>query len=184
MYTKVTAAFGKKYDEAHQTFAVVAMINKVLDSVGQINHKAIPSLEDIERYKADSEEEEQCKKIIRKGARESGSIEKFHKEMKDAYKQYDVMLKYNLNPKYDERGALVGDDYSNAKERFYGNNDVAGPNAEHCWICLRSQKNQGLNRLLLKRPNSTQLPYIPIRFLIGRAKKMEQGSWRTGRSAR
>jgi cell wall-associated protease len=131
LYTKVTAEFGKKYDEAHQTFAVVSMINKMLDSVGQIHHKAIPSLEDIENYKADSEEEEQCKKIIRRGSKDSGSMEKFHKEMKDAYKQYDVMLRYNLNPKYDQRAELVGDDYSNAKERFYGNNDVAGPNAEH-----------------------------------------------------
>ncbi|WEK18690.1 MAG: S8 family peptidase [Candidatus Pedobacter colombiensis] len=131
LYTKVTAEFGKKYDDAHQAFAVISIINKMLDSVGQINHKTIPSLEDMERYKADSEEEEQCKKIIRRGAKESGSMEKFHKEMKDAYKQYDVMLRYNLNPKYDQRAELVGDDYSNASERFYGNNDVKGPNAEH-----------------------------------------------------
>lgn len=131
LYTKVTAEFGKKYDEAHQSFAVLSMINKMLDSVGQTHHKAIPSLEDIENYKADSEEEEQCKKIIRRGSRDSGSMEKFHKEMKDAYKQYDVMLRYNLNPKYDQRAELVGDDYSNANERIYGNNDVTGPNAEH-----------------------------------------------------
>ncbi|MDR6785702.1 cell wall-associated protease [Pedobacter africanus] len=131
LYTKVTAEFGKKYDEAHQSFAVISIINKMLDSVGRITNKAIPSLEDIESYKADNEEEEQCKKIIRKGSKESGSMEKFHKEMKDAYKQYDVMLRYNLNPKYDQRGELVGDDYANAKERFYGNSDVAGPNAEH-----------------------------------------------------
>ncbi|SMD07531.1 S8 family peptidase [Pedobacter africanus] len=131
LYTKVTAEFGRKYDEAHQSFAVISIINKLLDSVGRIRNKTIPSLEDIESYKADSEEEEQCKKIIRKGAKESGSMEKFHKEMKDAYKQYDIMLRYNLNPKYDQREELVGDDYANAKERFYGNNDVAGPNAEH-----------------------------------------------------
>jgi cell wall-associated protease len=131
LYTKVTAEFGKKYDDAHQTFAVISIINKMLDSVGKINHKAIPSLEDLERYKADSEEEEQCKKIIRRGAKDSGSMEKFHKEMKDAYKQYDVMLRYNLNPKYDQRAELVGDDYSNAEERYYGNNDVMGPNADH-----------------------------------------------------
>lgn len=131
LYTKVTAEFGKKYDDAHQTFAIISIINRMLDSVGQINHKTIPSLEDMERYKADNEEEEQCKKIIRRGAKESGSMEKFHKEMKDAYKQYDVMLRYNLNPKYDERAELVGDDYSNARERNYGNNDVMGPNADH-----------------------------------------------------
>jgi len=131
LYTKATTEFGIKYNDAHETFAVVAVINKVLDSVGSLHHKAIPSLEDIDNYKADDEMEEHCKKIIRKGARESGSMEKFHKEMKDAYKQYDVMLRYNLNPKYDQRAELVGDDYSNGRERFYGNNDVAGPNAEH-----------------------------------------------------
>lgn len=131
LYTKATAEFGKKYDDAHQSFAVISIINKMLDSVASVVRKPIPSLEDMENYKADSEEEEQCKKIIRRGAKESGSMEKFHKEMKDAYKQYDVMLRYNLNPKYDQRAELVGDDYNNSRERIYGNNDVAGPNAEH-----------------------------------------------------
>lgn len=131
LYNKANTQFGKKYDDAHQSFAVISIINKMLDSVAVANHKAIPSLEDMENYKADSEEEEQCKKIIRRGAKESGSMEKFHKEMKDAYKQYDVMLRYNLNPKYDQRAELVGDDYSNSRERIYGNNDVKGPNADH-----------------------------------------------------
>ncbi len=131
LYLKANAEFGKKYNEAHYTFGIVSMINKVLDSVAVINNKKIPSLEDIDKYVADNEDEEQVKKIIRGGSKDSGGIDKFYKEMKDAYKQYDVMLKYNLNVKYDQRQELVGDDYSNPKERLYGNNDVAGPNAEH-----------------------------------------------------
>ncbi|ATP57681.1 peptidase S8 [Pedobacter ginsengisoli] len=131
LYLKANAEFGKKYNEAHYTFGIVSMINKVLDSVAFINNKKIPSLEDIDKYVADNEDEEQVKKIIRGGSKDSGGIDKFYKEMKDAYKQYDVMLKYNLNVKYDQRQELVGDDYSNPKERLYGNNDVAGPNAEH-----------------------------------------------------
>lgn len=131
LYTKVTAEFGKKYNEADQTFGVVFAINKLMDSVATLHKKPIASLEDIDGYKAEDETEEQIKKIIKSGAKESGSIEKFHKEIKDAYKQYDVMLKYNLNPRYDQRAELVGDDYSNARERNYGNNDVKGPNAEH-----------------------------------------------------
>jgi len=131
IYNKANAEFGRKYDDAHQSFAVISIINRMLDSVATEVRKPIPSLEDMENYKADSEEEEQCKKIIRRGAKESGSMEKFHKEMKDAYKQYDVMLRYNLNPKYDQRAELVGDDYSNSREHIYGNNDVAGPDAEH-----------------------------------------------------
>jgi len=131
LYLKANAEFGKKYNDAHYTFGIVSMINKVLDSVAIINHKKIPTLDDIDKYVADNEDEEQVKKIIRGGSKDSGGIDKFYKEMKDAYKQYDVMLKYNLNVKYDQRKELVGDDYTNAKERLYGNNDVAGPNAEH-----------------------------------------------------
>ena len=131
LYLKANAEFGKKYNEAHYTFGIVSMINKVLDSVAVINNKKIPTLDDIDKYVADNEDEEQVKKIIRGGAKDSGGIDKFYKEMKDAYKQYDVMLKYNLNLKYDQRKELVGDDYTNPRERLYGNNDVAGPNAEH-----------------------------------------------------
>ncbi|MET3114836.1 cell wall-associated protease [Pedobacter sp. CG_S7] len=131
LYNKVTTEFGKKYDDADQNFRVLNAINKVLDSVALVNKKVIPSFSDIENYKADNEMEERVKKIIRSGSKESGSFNAFYKEIKDAYKQYDVMLRYNLNPAYDQRKELVGDDYDNSKERFYGNNDVKGPNAEH-----------------------------------------------------
>jgi cell wall-associated protease len=131
LYTKVTAEFGKKYDEADQEYRVLYAINKVLDSVASVTKKAVPSLDDVEAYKAADEMEEQVKKIIRTGSRKSNGFNKFYKEVKDAYKQTDVMLHYNLNPKYDMRQQLVGDDYSNSKERLYGNPDVTGPNAEH-----------------------------------------------------
>lgn len=39
-------------------------------------------------------------------------------------------LEYGLNPEYDPRG-LVGDDYADVTERFYGNTDVAGPDPNH-----------------------------------------------------
>jgi subtilisin family serine protease len=39
-------------------------------------------------------------------------------------------LEYGLNPAFDPRH-IVGDDYSNPRERVYGNADVEGPKAEH-----------------------------------------------------
>ncbi len=131
LYKKVLADFGKKYDDASSTFPVYIVIKKVLDSVAFINKKPIPSLEDIERYKADDEMEEYVKKIIRKGAKEDGSIEKFYKNIAKGYHELEVMLKYNLNENYNQRAELVGDDYENSAERIYGNNDVTGPNSEH-----------------------------------------------------
>jgi cell wall-associated protease len=131
LYQKATQEFGEKYNEAHQSFSYINMVTKLLDSVAIVNHKNVPSTEDIDRYAPDSEEEEQIKKFIRSGAKERGGMEKFYKDMKDAYKQYDVMLKYNLNLEYDKRSELVGDNYNDSNEHIYGNGDVIGPNAEH-----------------------------------------------------
>jgi cell wall-associated protease len=131
LYTKVTAEFGKKYDEADQEYRVLYAINKVLDSVATVNKQTLPTFEEVESYKAADDMEEQVKKIIRSGSRKSNGFDKFYKEVKDAYKQTEAMLRYNLNPKYDERERLVGDNYANSKEQFYGNADVTGPDAKH-----------------------------------------------------
>lgn len=131
LYKKMVGDFGKKYEDASNTFAVLIAINKVLDAAAKTANKAVPDYEDVEKYKADDETEEQVKTIIRRGSRDDGGFDKFYKNIKDGYKQYDAMLKYNLNPKYDMRAELVGDDYSNSNERYYGNNDVKGPDAFH-----------------------------------------------------
>ena len=39
-------------------------------------------------------------------------------------------VKYAYNPEFDTR-AIIGDDYSNQTEKYYGNNDVEGPDALH-----------------------------------------------------
>ena len=131
LYKRIVGEFGKKYQEASQTFPVLIAIKKVMDSVAKINNKKIPTLDEIDSYKADNEEEEQVKTIIRKGARQDGSFDKFYNNIMDAYTQYDATLKYNLNMNYDMRAELVGDDYSNPYQKNYGNNDVAGPDAKH-----------------------------------------------------
>ncbi|WP_316821723.1 S8 family serine peptidase [Pedobacter gandavensis] len=131
LYTKVTAEFGRKYDEADQKFRTLLAITQILDSAALFYNKPIPTLEDIESFKPSTDMDGQIKKIIKSGAKESGNMANFYHEIKDAYKQYDIMLRYNLNPKYDQRAELVGDNYSNSYETYYGNNDIKGPNAIH-----------------------------------------------------
>jgi cell wall-associated protease len=131
LFTKARTQFGVLYNNAVDNFRYLSVINHVIDSVARVNNKPIPSAEDFDKYVADNEEEEQVKKIIRAGIKENKGVEKFVAEMKDAYKQYDVTLRYNLNLKYNERQELVGDNYEDAKQRNYGNSDIMGPNAEH-----------------------------------------------------
>ena len=131
LFTKARTQFGVLYNNAVDNFRYLSVINHVIDSVARVNNKPIPSADDFDKYVADNEEEEQVKKIIRAGIKENKGVEKFVAEMKDAYEQYDVTLRYNLNLKYNERQELVGDNYEDAKQRNYGNSDVMGPNAEH-----------------------------------------------------
>lgn len=130
LYQKVTKEFGEKYNEAHASFSAISTITKILDSAATLAKQKVPTLENIDLYQATGEEEEYYVKYIKKGARKDG-MEKFYEEMKDAYKQFDVMLNYNLNMDYDPRPKLVGDNYANSNERIYGNSDVKGPNADH-----------------------------------------------------
>lgn len=43
---------------------------------------------------------------------------------------YKTAVEIGYNPDYDSR-SIVGDDYSDPKERYYGNNDVKGPDPSH-----------------------------------------------------
>ncbi len=46
------------------------------------------------------------------------------------YKQLDTQVNYGFNPDFDPRG-IVGDNYADLSERYYGNADVAGPDPDH-----------------------------------------------------
>ncbi len=56
--------------------------------------------------------------------------EELSDQLSDGLKYYGNRFKYNYNVDYDPR-SIVGDDYSNKQERYYGNNSVEGPDAFH-----------------------------------------------------
>ncbi len=49
---------------------------------------------------------------------------------KEGLDEYASMVEYGYNEEFNPR-AIVGDDYSNPREKHYGNNDVKGPDASH-----------------------------------------------------
>ena len=56
-------------------------------------------------------------------------------------------LDYAYNPDYDSRKLIVKDNYTDSNERFYGNNDVEGPDATvypRSWNSWRSSRKWNL----------------------------------------
>ncbi len=54
----------------------------------------------------------------------------FDAQKAEATEYFDAQLNYGLNLDFDPR-SIVGDNYNDVNERYYGNNDVQGPDAFH-----------------------------------------------------
>ncbi len=65
-----------------------------------------------------------------RNAGEDADVNEYLKEVKEGVDYFGVIVKFGYNTNFNSR-EIVGDDYSNVYEKFYGNNDVKGPEAEH-----------------------------------------------------
>ena len=66
---------------------------------------------------------------------EVANVDAARKDIKEqlagAMEHFDNQLKYQYNPDFNDRAAIVGDNPENSYERYYGNNDSRGPDASH-----------------------------------------------------
>jgi len=59
-----------------------------------------------------------------------GTLDELAAQLKEGYDYFRVIAEYGYNEAFDSR-TIVGDNYSDLSERYYGNNDVQGPDAQH-----------------------------------------------------
>lgn len=52
-------------------------------------------------------------------------------DMKEGMDQSKNLLDYSLNPKFNPRATIIGDDPTNTTDRLYGNRDTHGPDPSH-----------------------------------------------------
>jgi subtilisin family serine protease len=102
----------------------------VLDAVVKKIGKPAPTKEDFENFKPEGQQEERIKGTILNVLNESDFNAFYESQILAGYKYYTAQVNYNYNIDYDPR-SIVGDNPNDSKERFYGNNDVKGPDALH-----------------------------------------------------
>ena len=71
----------------------------------------------------------QAKQII-SSLKANGASEKDIEDLDEYNQQLNDLSEYGLNPDFDPRH-IVGDDYDDLSDRYYGNNDVKGPGSDH-----------------------------------------------------
>ncbi|MEY3677907.1 MAG: hypothetical protein RI924_48 [Bacteroidota bacterium] len=129
-YQRLITDYAAELEAAKGGFYSISLFKKTLQEILEKMGKSSPKLADFENYKATNDLESRALKAVKSSLKEDPDFEKLKKELDESFQQYDVRLKYHLNMEYDSR-SMVGDDYTNSSERYYGSPDVKGPDAEH-----------------------------------------------------
>ncbi|WP_421939560.1 S8 family peptidase [Pedobacter sp.] len=129
-FKKARTDLEKQLGEAKANLAGYAGFKNALDGVVKKIGKENPSLEDFQNFKPSTDVEGRIQNALTGALKEMSFKDFYNDEIMEGYDHFKQQVDYNLNVDYNPR-TIVGDDPNNSKEKFYGNNDVAGPDAMH-----------------------------------------------------
>ncbi|NEU07292.1 S8 family serine peptidase [Flavihumibacter sp. R14] len=130
LYKRLITDYMEKLQTAQMGLANTTIFKRYIDEILAKMKVDKPTLADFEKYKPANDIEEKVLKAIKGELKKNPDFSKIKEDIDEGLTYYGNMVKYHLNLDFDPRDT-VGDDYSNSRERFYGNNDITGPDAEH-----------------------------------------------------
>lgn len=130
-YQKMINDYTTKLDEANFGNLNYGNLKKEVDTIVAAIGKDPQAITkaDFDKFNATSDRQKMIVRIAKKEL-EKVTFPKFYEDLEEGAKYYGNQIEYHLNKNYDSR-AIVGDNYEDASERFYGNADIKGPDAEH-----------------------------------------------------
>lgn len=130
LYTKeVKPAFLEKFYEAANTYL---RITEIVDAVDAIEEKlgGEVTAEKIEDYEPVGHAEELAVTNIKIFLGYGMGMEDIKAQLAGAIGHYKEQVEVSFNTSFNNRD-IVGDNYADPTERYYGNNDYRGPNGDH-----------------------------------------------------
>lgn len=130
-YQKMVADYASKMEQAQFGELNYSKLNENLTKILKAIGKAPKDItkKDLDSYDAKNDAEKMALRLAKKELEKNNFVE-FCKDINEATEYFTDQTKYHLNKDYDSR-TIVGDDYTDAAQRYYGNADVKGPDAGH-----------------------------------------------------
>ena len=129
-YQKMVTDYAAKTQEARFGQVSYTGLKRVVDTIVARIGKEKPTLADFSSYKADGDLEKMTLKIVKKELKSEPDFSVFYADLEDGVEHFNNQVNYHLNKEFDSRH-IVGDNYEDSSERYYGNADVTGPDADH-----------------------------------------------------
>lgn len=121
----------KKMKNAYEQ--LMEMVEIADEPIRKIVGKEVYSLEDIEKATEGKTYDDRTTQIVAfmKDILKGGiTSEELKKELPEALEHFDTQLKYHLNENFDPRKEILKDDENDFSTKYYGNNNVIGPNVK------------------------------------------------------
>ncbi len=130
-YGLMRADYNQQLEKAQKTYMIIDRFNSLLEAMLPKLNNPDPKLDDIKKYSPDNDGEKYVKNVLLSALGDYKDLADFREhEINEGMKHFKEQLDYHLNINFDSRDT-VGDNYANSNEHFYGNADVAGPDADH-----------------------------------------------------
>ncbi len=131
-FLKVEKAFKEKMEEGKQNLEFFDNLCTSVDAMVKDLGKNPISPEDLKNYNPTDNKLLMAKMFLNVYAQQMGTTDyqKVMDDLQEGKKQFESMVNYGYNVDFDPRN-IVGDNYQDASEKGYGNNEVKGPDGLH-----------------------------------------------------
>lgn len=130
-YQQLKSQYDRELAKAKQQLYGMKQFARTLDSLIAHVNKGKVTLEDLQGYQPVSQQEAHVKGVLMQQLQRYPDAVTFkEKEIDGGVEHFKDLVEYQLNLSYDSR-AVVGDNYDDVSQRYYGSSDVTGPDADH-----------------------------------------------------
>jgi subtilisin family serine protease len=129
-YEECKAEVEKGRESAKANLQQYTMIKDLCDQFVKALGTDNPSLNDLKKFRSNDQRLTQIKQIFIQGVESGDTFKGILAQILEGYDHFYSKYNYHFNPDYNSR-SIVGDNYADVNERYYGNNDVKGPDSHH-----------------------------------------------------
>lgn len=129
-YKKLEKTVEEEHHKAENSKAMYTGILESVNSVVEAIGKEEPTKEDLDNFDTDNPALLQASQILGSMLGDGATIAEVREQIQGGIDYFSGQADYNYNLDYNVR-SIVGDNYADSYERYYGNNDVKGPDASH-----------------------------------------------------
>jgi subtilisin family serine protease len=136
-FVKVKEKYGRLKERNEQQYKIYSSLYRnmkhSIDTLKATMKKNALLPEEVKKFESEDPELLFAKGFLLqlyRNAGEDADLNEYLKEIKEGVDYFGVIVNFGYNTDFDSR-KIVGDDYSNVNEKYYGNNDVKGPDPTH-----------------------------------------------------